>query len=288
MNRRDFLTSSALTATLAAAQALAAASSQNQAGNATNSRGGMQIDRRKCVACGNCIAVCPVGAIYVDPAIMRATINHDECVECSSCLRNMSDVCPTAAFSLQDVEWPRSVRRAFSNPQSGHTSTGITGRGTEEVKTNDVTNRISIGEAGCAIEFGRPGVGARFRDIQKVTMALARMRAPFEKENPLTYLMTDQSTGELRRELLDEKVLSAIVEIKIGMDRVPEVLGLIDRMSKEVDTVIAVAVSTRCDQDGEEKLLSALLAEHGYVYQHAKTNLGLGRATNPQKTGERS
>jgi ferredoxin len=279
MNRRDFLTSSALTAALAAAQSLAAASP---------APGGMQIDRKKCIACGNCIAVCPMGAIYVDPAIMRSTINYDECVECSTCLRNMSDVCPTAAFSLQDVEWPRSVRRAFSNPQSGHTSTGVTGRGTEEVKTNDVTNRVLIGEAGCAIEFGRPGVGARFRDIQKVTMALAKIRAPLEKENPLTYLMTDQSTGALRPELLDEKVLSAIVEIKTPMNRVPEVLALVDRMSREVDTVIAVAVSTRCDADGEEKLLSALLGEHGYTYQHAKTNLGLGRASNAPKTGERS
>jgi len=39
-----------------------------QAGTAANSRGGMHIDREKCVACGNCIAVCPMGAIYVDPA----------------------------------------------------------------------------------------------------------------------------------------------------------------------------------------------------------------------------
>jgi ferredoxin len=31
----------------------------------------MHIDREKCVACGNCVAVCPMGAIYVDPAIKR-------------------------------------------------------------------------------------------------------------------------------------------------------------------------------------------------------------------------
>ena len=43
----------------------------------------MQIDPNKCVACGNCIPVCPMGAIYIDPQINRATINYDECVECS-------------------------------------------------------------------------------------------------------------------------------------------------------------------------------------------------------------
>ena len=29
----------------------------------------MQINPRKCVACGNCTYVCPMGAIYIDPAI---------------------------------------------------------------------------------------------------------------------------------------------------------------------------------------------------------------------------
>ncbi|MBI3085789.1 MAG: 4Fe-4S binding protein [candidate division NC10 bacterium] len=33
----------------------------------------MQIDQHKCVACSNCIAVCPVGAIYIDPRVNRAT-----------------------------------------------------------------------------------------------------------------------------------------------------------------------------------------------------------------------
>lgn len=50
----------------------------------------MRIDPQKCVACGNCIAVCPMGAIYVDPQIGRATINRDECVECYACFRGMS------------------------------------------------------------------------------------------------------------------------------------------------------------------------------------------------------
>src|SRR5512142_2166841 len=50
----------------------------------------MQIDRQKCVACANCVAVCPMGAIYIDPAVNRATVNLDECVECFACYRGMS------------------------------------------------------------------------------------------------------------------------------------------------------------------------------------------------------
>src|SRR5258706_15863122 len=52
--------------------------------------GVMRIDEQKCVACGNCISVCPMGAISIDPLKNRATVNADECVECYTCYRGMS------------------------------------------------------------------------------------------------------------------------------------------------------------------------------------------------------
>jgi len=273
----------------------------------------MQIDPNKCVACANCIPVCPMGAIYIDPEINRATINYDECVECSTCYRGMSqehlnptmvrtvrklakmfrfrfepepDVCPTAAFVMEELEWPRIARRIFSDPLVEHASTGIKGRGTEEVKTNDVAHRVGIGEAGYVIEFGRPGVGVRFRDIQEMTRSLARLNVAFEQKNPITHLMADQTTGDLKPDLLNEKILSAIVEIKTPLERVPSVLEAVFQTGKGIDTVLAVGVSTRCDDRGEETALSRLLEEHGYTYYRAKTNLGLGRVTNVQKKQE--
>lgn len=273
----------------------------------------MQIDTKKCVTCGNCISVCPMGAIYIDPKINRATINYDECVECGACFRGMSqeqlnptfvrtvrglaklfrfrfepepDVCPTAAFVMEDLTWPRVVRRAFSDPLVEHKSTGIHGRGTEEVKTNDVTNRVGIGEVGYVIEFGRPGVGVRFHHIQTMTMALAELGITFEPKNPVTHLMTDKAKGKLKDDILKEKILSAIVELKTGIDLVPQVLDTVMRVSKEIDTVIAVGVSTRCDEKGQEKLLAPLLEERGYTFHRAKTNMGLGRITNIQKKEE--
>ena len=104
----------------------------------------MRINPNKCVACGNCTYVCPMGAIYIDPAIHRATVDRDECVECYACYYGLStehlnppivrmirkifqlgrlrfdpepDVCPTAAFEPEDLQWPRVVRRAFSDPR---------------------------------------------------------------------------------------------------------------------------------------------------------------------------
>ena len=114
----------------------------------------MKINPDKCVACGNCTYVCPMGAIYIDPKIKRAKVDRDECVECYACVNGMSqehlnpddgahdaayipvlrlrfdpepDVCPTAAFEPEQLAWPRVVRRAFSDPRVPHESTGVEG-----------------------------------------------------------------------------------------------------------------------------------------------------------------
>jgi hypothetical protein len=247
--------------------------------------------------------VCPVGAIHIDPDINRAVVQEDECVECFTCYRGLStehlnptlvrairkvlgwfrvrfdpepDVCPTAAIEPQDLAWPRIVRRAFSDPLVPHESTGIHGRGTEEVKTNDVTNRVSEGEAGFTIEFGRPTVSVRFRDIAMVTRALAKTGVAFEPNNPVTHLMTDPRTGEIRSDILDEKVLSAIVEIKTTLDRVPDILGVVTEAARTVDTVISIGVAGRCDAEGKNSI-EKILDDAGYAYWRGKTNLGLGR-----------
>jgi ferredoxin len=263
----------------------------------------MQVDQRKCVACSNCVPICPMGAIYIDPAVNRATVNEDECVECFTCYRGMSkehlnptvvrtirgflkllrirfdpepDVCPTDALTEQPLAWPRTVRRAFSDPLVPHESTGVSGRGTEEVKTNDVTDRVKEGEIGFTVEFGRPGVGVRFRDIQKMSMALASLPVTFEKKNPVFSLMSDPATGAIREDVLDEKVLSAILELQTTIEHVPTVLRVVEEVGQRLTTIVSIGVATRCDPNGEN-LLEPLLAREGYAGYRAKTNLGLGR-----------
>jgi hypothetical protein len=188
------------------------------------------------------------------------------------------DICPTDAIVPEELSWPRVVRRAFSDPQVPHESTGIHGRGTAEVKTNDVTNRVKEGEAGFVVEFGRPGIGARFRDIERVTQALAELGVEFESNNPVTSLMSDSTRGLIRPDILNEKILSAIVEIKTKLEKVPVVLKRIKELSREVGTVISIGVSTRCDGVGEEPL-GEILEREGYPAYRGKTNLGLGRVT---------
>jgi ferredoxin len=268
----------------------------------------MKINPDKCVACGNCTYVCPMGAIYIDPVIKRATIDRDECVECYACYNGMSqehlnptlvrgmrkifqlmrlrfdpepDVCPTAAFEPDELTWPRVVRRAFSDPRVPHESTGVEGRGTEEVKTNDISGRVGVGEVGFTIEFGRPGVGVWMRDIQQMSWALADANVSFEKKNPITSLMTDVKTGTLREDILNEKVMSAILEVKVPVERAEEVVRLVWDVEKRIDTVVALGVGTRCEIDGTENVVAPILEKLGYKLERAKTNIGLGRITNP-------
>ena len=270
----------------------------------------MTINPKKCVACGNCTYVCPMGAIYIDPVIKRATINRTECVECYACYNGLSqehlnptivrtmrgifqklrlrfdpepDVCPTAAFEPDELTWPRVVRRAFSDPRVPHESTGIEGRGTEEVKTNDVSDRVMVGEVGFTIEFGRPGVGVWFRDIQKACWALAKADVKFEKKNPITSLMSDVATGTIKPDVMGEKLMSAIIEIKVPVERTEEIVRLVWQIEKEVDTVVVLGVGTRCDEHGEENVVAPILERLGYVLHRAKTNTGLGRITNIAK-----
>ena len=263
----------------------------------------MHINQDKCVACGNCTYVCPMGAIYIDPVAKRAKINRDECVECYACYNGLSqehlppktvratrkamrallmrfepdpDICPTAAFEPDELSWPRVVRRAFSDPRVPHESTGIAGRGTEEVKTNDVSNRVGIGEVGFTVEFGRPGVGARFHQIQEMSRALAKIGVRFEPNNPVTTLMTDVTTGDIREDILNEKVLSAILELKVSIDRAEEIIRVVWEVEKRIDTIVVMGVGVRCDENGEENVMMPVLQKLGYNPQRAKTNLGLG------------
>jgi ferredoxin len=267
----------------------------------------MNIDPKKCVGCSNCIPVCPMGAIYIGEDKL-AKINAEACVECYTCYRGLSvenlppapvrfirrmlaalglrfqpdpDICPTGAVVPNELAWPRMVRRAFSDPTVPHTSTGIEGRGTAEVKTNDVTGRIKEGEAGFVIELGRPGVGVDFREVEKVAQVLAHEGVIFEKENPVTSLMVDPNQGRIREDVLDEKILSCILETKVDLDKVPEMLDLLQKIAPTLNTVLSVGVSARCDSDGEDPLRQILI-DHGFQPWRAKVNLGMGRHANPE------
>jgi hypothetical protein len=134
---------------------------------------------------------------------------------------------------------------------------------------------------GC--ELGRPGIGTRFHDVNKVAQALAKQGVEFEPKNPVTVLMEDVRTGKLRDDVLDEKVLSAIVECIFPIEKFGDVLTALKNVSESVDTVFSVECINRADPDGSYPL-KKLMDDLGIPYYvNGKQTVGLGR---PLAAGE--
>ncbi len=240
----------------------------------------MRIDKDKCAGCGQCTEFCTLGRIAVcrrDPGTGKLyyEINEDECVDCGVCLR--AGICETGALFMPAYEWPRTVRSAFSDPTVEHRDTKVAGRGTEEIKTNEITGRIKRGFVGISCEMGRPSVGARFSDIEKVAMALARLGVEFEPNNPCTRLMADPQTGRYKEEVLNEKVLSAIIEMIVPIGQMTELLSAIRRVAAEVDCVFSVDLITVLERGNVIPTLPLLQSLQWPVLPNGKMNTGLGR-----------
>ena len=232
----------------------------------------MQIDQELCVGCGQCVPYCPVGAISLEDT---AVIDLDECAECGCCLRCAD--CPVDALYQQEMAYPRTVRSILSDPLTIATESGISGRGTEEMKTNEVTARFREGQVGIGIEVGRPVTGARFVDVEKIAQAMAAFGVQFEVCNPTTSLMSDPATGKFKDELLNEKVLSAILEFCVPQETLPDVLDALKDVAGKVDSVFTVCVA--CKADENENITSYQYLDKAGVWYapNGKTNIGLGR-----------
>jgi NAD-dependent dihydropyrimidine dehydrogenase PreA subunit len=241
----------------------------------------MLVNREACTGCGKCVPYCPMSAIIVhkkDRAEGKkpyAVIDLEECVECSVCLR--AGVCPTDAIYEEKLEWPRILRKAFSDPLYVHEGTDIPGRGTEEMKTNDVTGRVLDGYIGIGMEFGRPGIGTRLREPEKGLKRLTEMGVELEPLNPLTQLIENKETGELKNDVLNEKVLSAIVECIVPLDKAQEVFRAIMEIAGEIDTVFSLDLICKVAPHGTIPLIQELEKAGVVSSINGKVNLGLGR-----------
>jgi Fe-S-cluster-containing hydrogenase component 2 len=138
----------------------------------------MEIDKDKCVGCGNCHAVCTMGAIYLEED-GKSAVNQDECVECNTCYRvcGMKGIrrgcegpsgkslwlspgipggggrCPTGARACACWNGPEP-RAAFSGPRRSIRTHRR--RGTE-IKSND--GLTDPQGKRIVVEMGRPGIG---------------------------------------------------------------------------------------------------------------------------------
>ncbi len=238
----------------------------------------MIIHEEICVGCGRCHPYCPTNAILFEN--LKSVVDQEICYECGSCLR--ANICPVNAIEENPhvYEYPRALRKYFSDPEATHALTGMTGRGTEESKTNDVTNRCGPGDVGIAVEVGRPTLGMSLGEIQKITRALARAGIhEIEPENPFNSMIQDPSTGDLKPELMGERVLSAIIEIQVKRDRLRHVLRTLKDVAPELDSVFCLDVYTQLEPGLKvpQEVLDAIESEGLTWWPNAKINMGLGR-----------
>lgn len=53
------------------------------------------VDTNKCIGCGSCAAICPVGAIKLVDG--KAQISAKKCIKCGSC----ASFCPVSAITIE-------------------------------------------------------------------------------------------------------------------------------------------------------------------------------------------
>ena len=150
-----------------------------------------------------------------------------------------------------------------------------------EAKTNDVAAKFRRGEYGLLLEFGRPCTGTRFTEVEKVTTAMRRLDIPILEDNPLYGLLEEDGSGRFRKEYVNEKVLSAILELKVNEENMEYILTNIFRLLETVDTVVSVGLVTRFAEDGSLPVIDRLNAMGISVRPNAKINVGLGRPLIP-------
>ncbi|UCD85511.1 MAG: hypothetical protein JSU92_04795, partial [Deltaproteobacteria bacterium] len=127
---------------------------------------------------------------------------------------------------------------------------------------------------GVFVELGRPALGTRFVDVERVVKRFRVHGFPVIPDNPVAELIEDPLTGALKPEILQEKAMSVLVEFILPDTAVKELLGMINELSDRVETVFNVSVALRADQDGRSPFRD-LFGPGIFSLPNGKVNLGL-------------
>jgi hypothetical protein len=211
-----------------------------------------------------------VGAISLGDE--TSSIDPHECTECGTCFR--SEICPVDAIKPVKLGWPRVIRQTFSDPWAEHETTGVTGRGTEGIKTNDAQNRFEKGDIGVFIEVGRPVLGGRFSDVDRIVRRFKTHGYAVIPHNPISALIDDPETGALKPEILDEKIISCVIEFVLPDTAVDELMRMVRELSDEVESVFSLSVALRADERGKSPF-EDLFGTDVHCLPNAKVNIGM-------------
>lgn len=232
----------------------------------------MVINEERCVGCGLCLNYCPAHAISIHEK--KAVIDLDLCFECGNC--KYANVCKTDAFVQQTMTWPRVIRSIFSNVRIISPNTNLSGRGTEEMKTNDVTGRFKPGTIGIACEMGRPGTGTTFKDVETIAKVVVHHGGKLEEKNPTFFVFDDPNKGTIKKEYLNERALSVIIEALVDKENLVPLLENLKDAQDMINTVFSLDVISVMED--EKIFTNSLIEKAGLTARpNGKTCVGLGR-----------
>jgi hypothetical protein len=89
----------------------------------------------------------------------------------------------------------------------------------------------------------------------------------------------------MRADVVNERVLSAILEFRMPAARAPAVLRALAAVAEKINTVMSVNIGARLEPDGSNPAETAA-QEAGFTLRpNGKTNLGLGKPNIDERRG---
>ena len=205
----------------------------------------MRVDETKCVGCEACIPYCPVEAISMGLHGI-ALVDEEVCVECGNCQRASKEICGAFYRPEESLQWPRVLRAVLSDTTFVSPIPQVKSRGGGGgQKTNDVDGKYWPGEIGVGVELGRPNSGVCFRDVEKVTKALAQIGMQFDPDSPTTRIMDDPANGTFSEDMLKQRALTVFVYFSIDEEALGQVMKVISKQIQSLSTLTTITLEKK-------------------------------------------
>jgi hypothetical protein len=131
------------------------------------------------------------------------------------------------------------------------------------------------------LEFGRPGLGIRIGEIEKILSPLIRCGVVFETgRNTLGNWMIDRLKGIFQDEVKNERVMRGSVCFVVSSSKIPTILEAIEDCSVlSINTIFSLSVTSAVENSGAAPMIEMLEKMGCKVPPSCKTFFVL----NPQK-----
>ena len=90
--------------------------------------------------------------------------------------------------------------------------------------------------------------------------------------------MSDVKTGKFKDDVLNEKVLSAIIEFSVPLEKLDQVFAGLKEVSQRIETVFSLCIASRVASERRSPDATRSCARNSIWFApNGKTNVGLGR-----------